>query len=383
MATINILPQSLNHRITINDTTDATSISTNLIITSQEPRVANIVANVGVQGPPGSGLPGPRGEKGESGPIGPVGPSGMRGERGLTGSGVASIMVSDTFESFLIDDSNSTITFLGGPGTNVSIDDTNKSISISNTLVGHQHISTDIQNFNESVDDRVSNLLQPGNNIALSYQDSDFNSLVVSVTGLGINTDIQAYSPILSDIANLTITSGKILYTNGNNDFELITLSNTSKNFLNDPDAATQRNTLGLGSVATYNSGVFAVKQGGNNFTGTQAFGDGQINRFSATVNNKGLSTYQIVQTDNGKILTFDHNESAINITLSSFLQAGFNCLVVQLGSGQVRFDDSIKNRYDHNKLVGQYSMATLVKISDSPSLIILSGDTTRDNSGP
>lgn len=383
MATINILPQSINHKITINDATDPASISTNLIIKIEEPVIANIVANVGVQGPPGSGLPGPKGDTGGAGPVGPPGPSGLPGERGLTGSGVASLTITDNTNSFLIDDSSSTITFIGGQGIDLDIDNINESITISNTLVGHQHISTDIQNFSEAVDDRVSQLLQPGQNIGLNYQDPDFNSLIISVTGLTINEDVQQYSPILQDIANLSITSGKILYTNANNDFELITLSNTSKNLLNDPDAATQRNTLGLGSIAIYDSGVFAVKQGGNTFTGTQSFGDGQINRFSATVHNKGLSAYEIIQSDNGKILTFDYNLSSINVTINPTIQAGFNCLVVQLGSGQVRFDTSVKNRYDHSKLVGQYSIATLVKISDSPSIIILSGDTTNDNSGP
>ena len=68
---------------------------------------------------------------------------------------------------------------------------------------------------------------------------------------------------------------------------------------------------------------------------------------------------------------------------MDSTINTGFNCLIVQLGSGQVRMSGSIQNRYNHTKLVGKYSMATLVKITESPSLIILSGDTTDANSGP
>ena len=68
---------------------------------------------------------------------------------------------------------------------------------------------------------------------------------------------------------------------------------------------------------------------------------------------------------------------------MNSEIANGFNCLLVQLGSGQVRFTgiNAVVNRYQHTKLVGQYSIATLVKISDT--VTILSGDTTRDNSGP
>ena len=51
------------------------------------------------------------------------------------------------------------------------------------------------------------------------------------MTGLTIGTDVQAFNSNLQDIANLTATSGQLLYTNDNSDFELITLSNTPKNF--------------------------------------------------------------------------------------------------------------------------------------------------------
>ena len=138
---------------------------------------------------------------------------------------------------------------------------------------------------------------------------------------------------------------------------------------------------LGLGSIATLSSGIFAKLEGGNNFEGIQSFGDGQINRFSATVNEQTNATYEILQSDNGKVITFDNDSSAISVTIDSSLDPGFNCLLVQLGDGQVRLSSSVLNRYNHTKLVGQYSIATLVKISND--IIILSGDTTSDNSGP
>ena len=152
---------------------------------------------------------------------------------------------------------------------------------------------------------------------------------------------------------------------------------------MNDPDAEAQRTTLGLGSIAVHNSGSFAILNGSNSFNGTQTFNDGQINRFSATTNTQTSSTYEIVQTDNGKVITFDFDSAPVNLSIDSSITAGFNCLLVQLGSGQVRFTgvNAVVNRYQHTKLVGQFSVATLVKISNS--VTILSGDTTKDNSGP
>ena len=179
------------------------------------------------------------------------------------------------------------------------------------------------------------------------------------------------------------IESGKLLLANSSSTFEAITLSNTSKNFLNDQTAAEQRNTLELGSISIYDSGAFAKIQGGNTFEGIQSFGDGQINRFSASINSQNSNSYEIQQSDNGKIIAFTANNSSVSVTLNSNILPGFNCLALQLGSGQVRFGGSINNRYAHTKLVGQYSIATIVKISSSPYIVVLSGDTTSDNSGP
>jgi hypothetical protein len=338
------------------------------------------VGVVGPEGPPGSGLPGPTGPEG---PIGPQGDIGLTGAQGPVGTGVGAITFSDNVDNFTINDSNSTVKFLAGAGTNLSVSDSNNSITITNTLVGHQHISSDISNFNEAVDDEVAGLLIEGNNISLAYQDADDNTLTITVTGLTIGSDIQAFNSNLQDIANLTATSGQLLYTNDNSDFELITLSNTTKEFLNDVSAEQQRTTLGLGTISTYSSGEYASTTRGNNFAGTQSFGDGAINRFSASINSQTSQTYQIVQSDNGKTITFDYDLGPVSLSVDSTINAGFNCLIVQLGNGQVRMSGSIQNRYNHTKLVGQYSIATLVKITESPSLVILSGDTTDANSGP
>ena len=378
MATLNIIPTSPAQSVSVSQGAGDT-----VNIVSSPTSAAELSIAVGVQGPegpPGSGLPGPTGPQG---PTGPKGDIGLTGPQGPVGTGVGAITFSNDVDNFTIDDSNSTVKFLAGAGTSLSVSDSNKSITITNTMVGHQHTSSDITNFNESVDDRVADLLQEGNNISLDYQDPDDNTLTVAVTGLTIGTDVQGYSDNLQDIANLTVTSGQLIYANDDSDFELITLSNTTKEFLNDTSAEQQRTTLGLGTISTYNSGEYASTTRGNSFVGTQSFGDGVINRFSASINSQTSSTYEIVQSDNGKTITFDYDTGPVSVSMDSTIDPGFNCLLVQLGSGQVRLTSSVQNRYNHTKLVGQYSIATLVKITETPSLVILSGDTTDANSGP
>jgi len=387
MAILNVLPQLPAQKVIINELIAGTGndvISTNLLITTEASEITSINIQAGVQGPPGSGLQGPPGPPGPigSGVPGPPGPSGAIGP---PGSGINSLSIN----SLTLSDINSSLNIVGSGGTQVINDSNNQTITISSQSVqgfyspiGHGHTANQIADFNESVDDRVDALLEAGAYVDLNYQDADFNSLTISVTGLTVGSDVQAFSSNLQDIADLSLSSGKLLYSDGNN-IEFITLSNTSKEFLNDNDPQEQRNTLGLGSIVTYNSGDYASTLRGNTFTGTQSFGDGEINRFSATTNNQTSGTYEIVQSDNGKIITFDYDISHVSVSLSPYITPGFNCLIAQLGDGQVRISGSIQNRYGHTKLVGQYSIATLVKISDSPSIIILSGDTTADNSGP
>jgi hypothetical protein len=385
MAIINITELPLN-KVTINQNTDNPSlISTNLTIKTENPFVQNVTTNIGIPGPPGSGLPGPMGPIGPPGEsiVGPPGPAGPIGPKGDPGSGISSILLSDGFSSVSLTEPSSIISLIGGEGIGIDLQDANKTIVINNELVGHNHSINDIINFNESLDDRVAVLLQGGKNIKLQYNDLDFNSLVISVDGLDKGVDVQEYSPKLQSISSLTMSSGKLLYADGPNTFQPITISNSAKNFLTASSSQAQRNVLGLGSISIYNSGDFAKIQGGNTFLGTQSFGDGSITRFSADINYQNSSNYIIEQSDNGKTIVFNNNVNFINVSLNSNILDGFNCLVAQVGSGQVRFSGSIVNRYGHTKLVGQYSLATIIKISSSPDIIILSGDTTAANSGP
>ncbi|MFM6372308.1 MAG: hypothetical protein ACKPGN_29505, partial [Dolichospermum sp.] len=196
----------------------------------------------------------------------------------------------------------------------------------------------------EAIDDRVADLLEAGDNIDLRYHDLDANKLKISVTGLSVGQNIQAQNTNLQKISDLSITSGTLFYGNGNGSISLITLSNTSKELLDDPSPEIQRQTLGLGSIATLSASDFAKVAGGNSFTGTQNFGDGIINRFSASINKQTGNTYQITQADNGRIIEIENNDMAVLIVLSPDLLLGFNCLIVQTGQGQVRFGSGIYN---------------------------------------
>ena len=55
------------------------------------------------------------------------------------------------------------------------------------------------------------------------------------------------------------------------------------------------------------------------------------------TVKNEVGTSYTVIATDNGKLVTFN-NAAAVTVTVPAGLAVGFNCKVMQLGAGLVTF---------------------------------------------
>ena len=75
--------------------------------------------------------------------------------------------------------------------------------------------------------------------------------------------------------------------------------------------------------------------------------------------------------------MTLD-NSSSITVTISNNLGDGFNCLIVQKGTGKITLSEgsgvNLINRQNHNKTAGQYAVVTIVNIGSNQ--VILAGDT-------
>jgi len=95
----------------------------------------------------------------------------------------------------------------------------------------------------------------------------------------------------------------------------------------------------------------------------------------SVTENTQTGTTYTVLSTDNGKVVTLN-NGSAITVTVPT-LSAGFSCTFVQKGAGQVTFTASgttISNAHSQTKTFGQYAVVTLYGLSSTA--FVLAGDT-------
>jgi hypothetical protein len=72
-----------------------------------------------------------------------------------------------------------------------------------------------------------------------------------------------------------------------------------------------------------------------------------------------------LVAADNGKIININVS-TAFTLTIPSGLPVGFNCTIVQYGSGQITLSNSgtiLKNRNSFNKSAGQYSIITIINM--------------------
>ena len=73
---------------------------------------------------------------------------------------------------------------------------------------------------------------------------------------------------------------------------------------------------------------------------------------------------------------------TAVTLTIHAAAPAGFNCLVIQKGAGQVTIAASggnVRNGNTHTKLANQYSEASLFVESNAGTApeVYLAGDTT------
>ncbi len=124
------------------------------------------------------------------------------------------------------------------------------------------------------------------------------------------------------------------------------------------------------GSDLSYTSGNVSTSgnlTGGNTASST-------LSGFSATMNSQTGTSYTLLASDNGKIITFN-NASPITLSVPS-LFAGFNCMIIQLGAGQVTLSGSgttITNRSGLTKTGGANAIATLIGIT--ATIFISGGD--------
>jgi hypothetical protein len=114
---------------------------------------------------------------------------------------------------------------------------------------------------------------------------------------------------------------------------------------------------------------------GGVTFSGTVSSDTG-YRITSSAINAQTGTTYTFLESDNGKVLTFN-NGSAVTVTIPTALPVGFNCTAIQLGTGQVGFTAAsgltLQSYGSQYRLIGQHASATIIEYS--ANIVNLSGN--------
>jgi hypothetical protein len=135
--------------------------------------------------------------------------------------------------------------------------------------------------------------------------------------GIDIGTNVQAYSPALQSVANLTTSANQIIYTTAADTYAVASITSFGRSLIDDADASTARTTLGLGSLATQSgtfSGTHSGTSSGTN-TGDQTItltgdvtGSG-TGSFATTIASDAVTTGKII---NSAVTTAKINDAAV-----------------------------------------------------------------------
>ena len=287
-----------------------------------------LVSLVGAQGETGvQGPQGIQGETGATGPAGPTGPQGPQGPQGVAGNdGADGSNGSSAYEIWIA---------AGNTGTEAEF---------LASLVGAQG-ETGVQG------------------------------------PQGIQGETGATGP-----AGPQGETGVVSVTNSGGDGSIAYNSSTKVISYTGPSSNETRAHFSAGTGVTLTDGTIAIGQAvgttddvtfaHGNFTGNVTSSGGSISGFDASLNDQTGTTYTLVSTDNGKVITLN-NSNGITLTVPSGLGSGFNCLIIQKGTGQIFISASgttLINRQGHTKTAGQYAVVSIVNIGNNT--IILGGDT-------
>jgi hypothetical protein len=109
---------------------------------------------------------------------------------------------------------------------------------------------------------------------------------------------------------------------------------------------------------------------------GKADFNDNAITGYGADLQTESGTSKTLAAADNGTIIVCS-SSSAVTITVPASLPSGFNCMIIQSGSGQVSLSASSTtlNNRNGSKTAGQYAILTLVHLGSD--VFVVSGDTT------
>jgi len=135
----------------------------------------------------------------------------------------------------------------------------------------------------------------------------------------------------------------------------------------------------GTGDIALTSADKITISASSGSQTngtgGVVDFTGSQIENFKASIY-EDSGHHTLTAGENGKIIVFT-SSSNVTLTVPTNLAIGFNCLIIQEGTGVVSITaaagSTVRNRNSHVKTAGQYAVMSLLSYSNN--IFISSGD--------
>ena len=185
---------------------------------------------------------------------------------------------------------------------------------------------------------------------------------IVYASGISLeNDETLTNSTDGTVLINGTVASGTgsasgVFTSNGDNDLVL----------------QTGNSTTGSITISDGSNGDITLAPNG---TGKTDLNDSPLTGFGADIQTETGTSKTLSASDNGTIIVCSSN-SSVTVTVPSSLPAGFNCMIIQSGSGQVSLNASSTTLNNRNgtKTAGQHAIMTVVHLGSDA--YVVSGDT-------
>jgi hypothetical protein len=323
----------------------------------------------GATGPTGAtgstGATGATGATGSQGLVGPTGPTGaiptdyVISINGFTGAVSITYAAANTITSSNVNGTRY-LTFVGGTGnTGLFIDDVTTPLTYNPQQgnIGAKKVTLTTSSNVITVDSTTPVVtLTDGSNI--------------STFGLNSFASSNGLPFELSAAVGLTLSSGSggIAMSGSGYYYKFPESNGTNGHILT---------TNGSGALS-WGTTVAGISASAGICGGAHVRSEGGYRLGTSSLNARTGTTYTLLSTDDGKIIT-SANPATQTITIPSGLPVGFNCTIIQLGTGGVGittgFSATIASYQNKFNIVGQYAAATVV--SYSSDIFVLVGGLT------